>query len=188
MIVDRTTMEPRRKLSGELARRYRLERELASGGFGAVYLATDLTLDRPVALKLLHAETLAEPDLVRVLAGLISGRPHSSRADDPARLAGCRDPDPGRAVRRARRGRHPSRHQTAERHGGGVVQGHGLRHSPVSRGCRREDPHRSPLGNATLRGPRDDHRTGVQRGQRPVCVRRAAVTGAAAPSSSAAMP
>jgi len=39
--------------------RFRLDRQIGRGGFARVFLATDLTLERQVALKLLHAELLA---------------------------------------------------------------------------------------------------------------------------------
>ena len=39
-----------------LADRYTIERELGRGGMATVYLARDLRHDRPVALKVLHAE------------------------------------------------------------------------------------------------------------------------------------
>jgi eukaryotic-like serine/threonine-protein kinase len=39
-----------------LASQYRIERELGRGGFATVFLAQDLRHDRPVALKVLHAE------------------------------------------------------------------------------------------------------------------------------------
>ncbi|MES1206466.1 MAG: hypothetical protein ABUS79_11055, partial [Pseudomonadota bacterium] len=36
-----------------LADRFRIEKEIAEGGFGVVYLATQVALDRPVAIKVL---------------------------------------------------------------------------------------------------------------------------------------
>jgi len=48
----------------ECARKYRPERLLASGGFGSVYLANQVDLNRPVAVKILHSEVLHDPSLV----------------------------------------------------------------------------------------------------------------------------
>ncbi|MEJ2514027.1 MAG: serine/threonine-protein kinase [Gammaproteobacteria bacterium] len=49
-----------------LRQRYRLRRRLAKGGMGEVWLATDLEVQRDVAVKLLAADLAAEPDMVRL--------------------------------------------------------------------------------------------------------------------------
>src|SRR6266542_2430641 len=49
-----TAVDP--SLAAALRDRYVLERELGRGGMATVYLAQDLRHDRPVALKVLHAE------------------------------------------------------------------------------------------------------------------------------------
>jgi serine/threonine protein kinase len=41
--------------------KYRLERLLGQGGMGAVYLARDLALDRPVAIKFISPDRAADP-------------------------------------------------------------------------------------------------------------------------------
>jgi eukaryotic-like serine/threonine-protein kinase len=45
-----------------LSDRYRLEAKLGSGGMSTVYLARDGTLDRPVAVKVMHREMSEQPD------------------------------------------------------------------------------------------------------------------------------
>ncbi len=45
-----------------LSGRYRLEAKLGSGGMSTVYLARDTTLDRPVAVKVLHGEMSEQAD------------------------------------------------------------------------------------------------------------------------------
>ena len=44
------------RLQAALADRYRIDRELGRGGMATVYLAQDLRQERPVALKVIHAE------------------------------------------------------------------------------------------------------------------------------------
>ena len=45
-----------------LSSRYRLEAKIGSGGMSTVYLARDETLDRPVAVKVMHREMSEQPD------------------------------------------------------------------------------------------------------------------------------
>ncbi|MEJ2217906.1 MAG: hypothetical protein P8099_14960, partial [Gemmatimonadota bacterium] len=47
------------RLQRALGDRYRIERELGSGGMGVVFLAADLKLERPVAIKVLRPEIAA---------------------------------------------------------------------------------------------------------------------------------
>jgi serine/threonine-protein kinase len=90
-------LEPESKqiIGAVLVDRYRIQSKLGSGGMSTVYLAVDLTLDRPVAIKLLHREIsgtdhqlarfrkeaksaarLSNPNLVPVIdAGEQNGRP-----------------------------------------------------------------------------------------------------------------
>src|SRR5690242_2823139 len=52
-------------LQAVLEPQYRLERELGRGGMGVVFLATDTTLDRRVAIKAVHPELAAHPSIAR---------------------------------------------------------------------------------------------------------------------------
>ena len=60
---DRMSDDAQARLARALSDRYRVERELGSGGMATVYLAHDLKHDRDVAIKVLH------PDLGAALGG-----------------------------------------------------------------------------------------------------------------------
>ena len=85
---ERTLIErPDPRLGMVLADRYRLVHKLAAGGFGAVYIATDLVANRDVAVKLMHAALAADLTIaarfrreVEALASLTS--PHTVAALD----------------------------------------------------------------------------------------------------------
>ena len=63
--MSHPTIEPFAALQEALAPQYRLERELGRGGMGVVFRATDTTLDRPVAIKVVHPELAAHASIVR---------------------------------------------------------------------------------------------------------------------------
>ena len=63
--MSHPTLDPFAALQGALEPQYRLERELGRGGMGVVFLATDTTLDRSVAIKVVHPELAAHASIVR---------------------------------------------------------------------------------------------------------------------------
>src|SRR5258705_7690399 len=52
-------------LVGRQIGHYQIDREIGRGGMGVVYLARDISLDRPVALKLLPKHLTSYPNLLR---------------------------------------------------------------------------------------------------------------------------
>jgi serine/threonine protein kinase/tetratricopeptide (TPR) repeat protein len=63
--VSDTTLDLFAALQSALGPQYRLERELGRGGMGVVFLATDTTLDRRVAVKVVHPELAAHESITR---------------------------------------------------------------------------------------------------------------------------
>jgi serine/threonine-protein kinase len=62
---DRTTVQLRDPLVGTvLDRRFRIDFQLAAGGFGAIYQATDARSKAEVALKVLHPKLARDPNVI----------------------------------------------------------------------------------------------------------------------------
>jgi len=62
---ERTVVERRDPLLGEVFdQRFRVDAKIAAGGFGAIYRATHLELQRPFALKMLHRNLTTDPNVV----------------------------------------------------------------------------------------------------------------------------
>ncbi|HEV8122898.1 MAG TPA: serine/threonine-protein kinase [Gemmatimonadales bacterium] len=53
------------RLQAALGTHYRIERELGRGGMGMVFLATDTTLDRPVAVKVMHPDLSVHGSIIQ---------------------------------------------------------------------------------------------------------------------------
>jgi serine/threonine-protein kinase len=83
---DRTTVQVRDPLVGTLLdQRFRIDFQLAAGGFGAIYQAIDLRSQTEVALKVLHTKLARDPNVIerfrREAATLSNLRdPHTIRA------------------------------------------------------------------------------------------------------------
>ena len=62
---DGTPMRPVPSVPRTVDNKYRIEQLLGRGGMGAVYRARDMRLDRLVALKVVRAELLGDPEARR---------------------------------------------------------------------------------------------------------------------------
>ncbi len=62
-MTDATEPDLLTRLGEALAGQYRIERVLGQGGMGTVFLAQDLTLDRPVAIKVISPEVGTSPEI-----------------------------------------------------------------------------------------------------------------------------
>ena len=84
--------------------RYQLEQRLASGGMGETHRALDRRLNRPVAVKLLHAHLASDPAFVERLrreARAVAGQTHPNivKAFDQGGAGGRSVQGMGRAER-----------------------------------------------------------------------------------------
>jgi serine/threonine protein kinase len=85
-------MEVQERLTQALADRYRIEREIGSGGMATVYLAEDLKHERQVAVKVL------DPDLAQSLGAerfLRWAERYTGKLDDIFDLRAAAGPLPG---------------------------------------------------------------------------------------------
>ncbi|MEY3278229.1 MAG: Stk1 family Ser/Thr kinase [Actinomycetota bacterium] len=58
------TSSPESLIGNTIDERYRIEAIVARGGMATVYIASDLRLQRTVALKVMHATLAQDPDFV----------------------------------------------------------------------------------------------------------------------------
>ena len=61
MTLDTSTLTTGVRVGGK----YVIERQLGAGGMGAVFLAENTDIGRKVAIKVLHADYAANPELIR---------------------------------------------------------------------------------------------------------------------------
>jgi len=76
-------------IASAIAGRYRIDREIGSGGMATVFLVQDVKHDRRVAVKVLHPDLAATLGAERFLAGTKDGEPAAPAHTAAARFA-CR--------------------------------------------------------------------------------------------------